>query len=697
MKKLIGRLLIVLAVAAIGWGGYTALKRLPEARQSSLPSAKVRQGDVIVKTYARGELRAVRSATLTAPNLFGTVQVTKLAPLGAFAREKDLVVEFDDAELQSRIEEKQLELDQLDEQIKKSRADLAIRDNQDQVELLRARYSVRRSELEVKRNELISKIDARKNELTLEESERRLKQLESDIKSRREQAQAELAVLAEKKTKADQEMNRERSRLRQVKLLSPMSGLVAIRQNRGFGFFSFGQQAPDIREGDQLQPGMQVADILDLSELEIVARVGELDRANLHEGQDVEFTLDALADKRLVGKIKSLSGTASSNVFSSDPAKKFDVLFSVDMRQLMTALGAKPEQIVRVMAQAEANRKKAPVGGGMGMMGGMAMMGGPGMMGGRGGGGFGGGAGGPGGGVGGPGAGGPGGGPGGEGGGGGRAFGFQRPGGAGGAGGAGGGGGMTPEQQQKMRAAMQKALGGKNMQDLTAEERTEMFAKVRAEMEKEGITMPARGGRKGGDAKGGEAKGGNGSERPTRTAGPGGEAVAAGGEGGGRRGGNRGGQGGPGGPGGPGGGGRPGAGGLSDADLANAKLPPPPEEDSNLEVLLRPGLLADVEIIVEKIPNAINVPMQAIFQKEGKTVVYVKEGSRFVQRVVKPLKRSESVMIIAEGLKPGEEVSLQDPEAAPGEGKKGGKKGGGGGGGGGSPMMPGPGGGGKRG
>ncbi|MEZ5401642.1 MAG: efflux RND transporter periplasmic adaptor subunit [Bryobacteraceae bacterium] len=682
MKKWIVRLLMVLVAAAAGWGGYTALKKIPEAREGGLPTAKVRQGDIVVRTFARGELRAVRSMTLTAPNLFGTVQVTKLAPLGAFAREKDLVVEFDDAELQSRIEEKQLELDQLDEQIKKSKADLAIRDNQDQVELLRARYSVRRAELEVKRNDLISKIDARKNELTLEESERRLKQLESDIKSRREQAQAELAVLAEKKTKADQEMARERTRLRQVKMLSPMSGLVAIRQNRGFGFFSFGQQAPDIREGDQLQPGMPVADILDLSELEIVARVGELDRANLHEGQDVEFTLDALADKRLHGKIKSLSGTASANVFSSDPAKKFDVLFAVDMRQLMSSLGATPEQISRILAQAEANRKKAPAGGPAMMAGGpMMMMGGGGRPGGGGAGGFAGGGGGGGGFAGAPGGGG-GDQQGGQGGG--RAFGFQRPGGGQGGGGQAGGAasGLTAEQQQKMRAAMQKALNGKNMQDLTPEERQEIFTKVREEMQKEGISMPARGGRKGGDSKGGETKAGEtkGGERPTRTAGPDGAAVARGEGGGGRR--NGGGGGGP-------------RSGPSDADLANAKLPPPPEEDSNLDVLMRPGLLADVEIIVERIPNAINVPMQAIFQREGKTIVFVKEGRRFAARAVKPLKRSESVMVIAEGLKPGEEVALQDPDAKPGEGKKGKKGGGGEGGGGGAPMMPA--GGGKRG
>lgn len=644
MKKLLVRLVIVMVVAAVAWGGYTAYKTIPQQKAAQLPSTRVRQGDVIVKTFSRGELRAVRSATLTAPNLFGTVQVTKLAALGSFANEKNLIAEFDDSELLSRLEEKELEIEQVDEQMKKAQADLNIRDNQDQVELLRTKYQVRRAELEVKRNELISAIDAKRNELSLEEAKRRLAQLESDIKSRREQAQAELAVLRERKNKAVLELNREKMRLQQVKLLSPMSGLVAIRQNRGGGFFTFGQQVPDIREGDQLQPGMPVADILDLSELEVVARVGELDRANLREGQDVIIKLDAIADEPLRGRIKSMSGTASANIFSSDPAKKFDVLFSVDMPQLLRALGATKEQIDRVMATAEANRKKPPVaaapvamfamggaqgGGGMqqGQGGGMQQQGGPGGMQ-----------------QGGPGAGGP-------------PQAMFRPGGQGGPA-AGGGGmmsgmlaGLKPEQQKKARAIMDKAFGGKSPAEMTPEDRQAAFSKMREEMKKAGIELPARGeGRRGGEAgQGGEGRrGGQGGPRMP--------ALAMGSS----------------------------TQQFSQRELDAAQLPPPPEESNQLEVLMRPGLLADVEIVVEKIPNAIHIPAQAIFEKEGKSVVYVKQGGRFIARVVKPLKRSESTMIISEGLKPGEEVALQDPDAKPSDRKKGGKGEGGGGG----PAMP---------
>jgi HlyD family secretion protein len=633
IRKIAVRLILVAILGGLAWGGYRLFQSMPQ-RQAQVPVTKVRQNDVVVRSFARGELRAVRSAMLIAPNLFGTVQVTRLAELGSFAREKDLIVEFDDSEVNSRLEEKQLEIDQVDEQIKKAQADLNIRNNQDQVELLRARYAVRRSELEVKRNELLSAIDAKKNLLNLEEARRRLKQLESDVKSRMEQAQAELAVLNERKNKARMELVRERMRLSQVKLLSPMSGLVAIKQNRQGGFFFPGMQIPDIREGDQVQPGMPVAEVLDLSELEVIAKVGELDRANLKEGQDVIITLDAVGSKQFKGKIKSMSGTASANVFSGDPGKKFDVLFAVDMRELLTGLGAKPEQIKRVLEIQEQNRKKPPVAmAGMGGGGPMMMMasapgGGGGGFGGPGGGGGGGMQGGMGAAPGGPGA------PGGAGGEGGQRRVFMMGGPGGGAGGGGPFAQLSEEDRKKMREAMQKALNGRSMQDLTPEERNKVFEEV-------GKAVPAVAALRRAQGQGGAA-GGRGA--------------------------------GPGGPGGGGPGGMPGmmGGGQSanEKELANAKLPPPVEEGNNLDVLLRPGLLADVEIILEKVANAVNIPAQSVREKDGKPFVYVKNGSKWEERAIKIGKRTESTLVIEEGLKVGETIAMADPYAKPGSNKK---------------------------
>ena len=500
MKRPWVKVILVLLVIAAGYGIYSVVKQFSRP-SAEIATARVAQGDVVVRSFARGELRAVRTVSLMAPNLFGTIQVTKLAPLGALAHYKDLIVEFDDSEVLARLDEKKLELEQTNEQIAKAEADLAIRNNQDQVDLLSTGFDVRRAQLEVGRNELLSAIDAKKNVLTLDESKRRLTQLESDIKSRQAQAEAELAVLRANREKATLELNREQQRLSQVKLLAPMNGLVAIRQNRT-GFFFPGMEIPDIREGDQLQPGIPVADILDLSDLEVVARVGELDRANLHEGQEALIRLDALPDHPVHGYIKNMSGQASANVFSLDPQKKFDVIFSVNMNELLTSAGAKPGIIAKILATGGTNRSRGAATTG------------------------------------------------------------------------------NEKTTERPRSGEPKAVAADSLPGssplLTPPSATQRF---------------------------------------------------------------------------------------SDADLERAKLPSSPEDEGNLSMLLRPGLLGDVQIIVEKIPNALHIPAQAVFEKEGRRIVYVKSGSGFEPRPITTSKRSESVFVVSEGLKRGEVIALADPTA----------------------------------
>src|SRR4051794_4899431 len=360
MKKVIFRLVAVAILAGISWQGYSYYKSLPD-KQETVPTTKVQRGDVVIRAYSRGELKPARTLSITAPNLFGTVQVTDLAPVGSLAKEKDLIVEYDDSERQSALEEARLSVQSVDEQIKKAKADLAIQQSQDTVTLLKTRYNVRRAQLDVQRNPIIAEIDGKKNVLTLEQQKRALLQLETDIQARQDQADSQMAVLLEQRNRSMIDVQRELQRIAQCKMLAPLTGLVSIRQNRA-GNFNFGQQMPDIREGDTLQPGMPVADVLDLSELEVWAKVGELDRANLKEGQEATLQLDAIPDKRFTGKIKAMSGTATSDVFSGDPSKKFDVIFSIDMQQLLTGVGMKATDIARIMATAAANSKKSPSG-----------------------------------------------------------------------------------------------------------------------------------------------------------------------------------------------------------------------------------------------------------------------------------------------------------------------------------------------
>ncbi|MCZ2154120.1 MAG: efflux RND transporter periplasmic adaptor subunit [Bryobacterales bacterium] len=639
MKRiLIQTCIALLLVLGLVYGGFKVYKQLPQDKDT-LAVTTVRQGDFVVRAFTRGELRAVRSATLTAPNLFGQTQITFLAPLGAFAREGDLVAAYDDTAVVSRVVESEIELEKIQQQLVKAKADLQLSANKDEVDLLEARYNVRSAELQMKRNELISTIDARKNELNLEEAKRRLERLQSDVQSKREQAEAQIRVLGEQRRKALISLNRDKARVLEAKSLAPISGLMAVKQNFSAGG-RFGAEVPDLREGDEIFPGSPVVDVLDLSELEIIAKVNEVDRANLREGQNVKIRLDALPKDVFNGTIKNLSATASSNVMSGDPAKKFDVLFSIDMHALLKAAGATPEEIRQIEETARHNREKAASrggsnsgGGGRGGMGGFAgMAGAAGMMAGNAQAGNGGGFGGFGAGNGGAQAG-MGGQSGAAEGGSERARSFRQQGAGGGQAGAqggqsgngsggaqAGGGGrsggfanMSAEDRQKMQAAMQKALNGRNIQDLSQEERQKIFAQLRGQ-------MPGGGnGRGQADAASDAAL----EAGPTKN-----------------------------------------SYGFTVEQLKAATPPPPPGKGSSIDLLLRPGLLADVEILVDEIKDAITVPMQSVFDRDGKTIVFVKTPTGFEAREVTAAKRTENIMVIASGVKPGEVVALSDPFAS---------------------------------
>ena len=627
MKRIVIQVgIALLLVLGLVYGGFKVYEQLPHEKEA-MATTTVRKGDFVVRAYSRGELRAIRSATLTAPNLFGQTQITFLAPLGAFAREKDLVAAYDDTAVLSRVVESQIELDKIHQQLLKARADLQLSANKDEVDLLEARYGVTRAELQMKRNELISSIDARKNELTLEEAKRRLARLQSDVQSKREQAEAQIRVLGEQRRKALISLNRDKARVLEAKSLAPISGLMAVKQNYGAGG-RFGSEVPDLREGDEIYPGSPVVEILDLSELEVVAKVSEVDRANLREDQNVKIRLDALPGEVFNGKVKSMSTTASSNVMSGDPSKKFDVLFSIDMQALLKATGATPEEIRQIEETARHNREKTSSRSGTPGSGRMLAGGGGAMMAG-------------------------GGGPGGGGGfaaansdsGGGQARGTRSQGGeqaesgggrtrpsgqaatAGGQGAAAGtqarsggrpaGGGapgnLSAEDRQKVQAAMQKALNGRNLQDLSPEERRQIFSQVQGQVPGIG------GGRRGRSEADSDA---------ALEAGPTKNSY-----------------------------------GFTVEELKAATPPPPPGKGSSIEMLLRPGLLADVEILVDEIKDATTIPMQAVFDRDGKNIVFVKTPTGFEAREVTAARRTESTMVISAGLKPGEVLALSDPFA----------------------------------
>ena len=94
--------------------------------------------------------------------------------------------------------------------------------------------------------------------------------------------------------------------------------------------------------------------------------------------------------------------------------------------------------------------------------------------------------------------------------------------------------------------------------------------------------------------------------------------------------------------------------------------PPPKNFDLRLVLLekdprIRPGMTAVARIATDKLPDVLLVPSEAVFQKDGSPVLYVLDGSEFVEQPVQVSKRGKEQAVVTSGVEPGARIAARRP------------------------------------
>ena len=333
MKRRLALPIIGVVVIGAAAAAAVAVPTLP-ARRNAVPTARVTKGPLKLTVHAMGDLRAGRTVTLVTPPVGGMLRIVTLLPTGTSVKSGEPVVEFDPADQQYALEQAKSELAEAEQEIVKMQADAAVQDAQDEVALLTARFDVRRTELDASGNEFIGAVDAQKNVLSHEEARRRLSQLLEDVKSRAATNQASLAVVQEKRTKAQLAMQRAQQVIESLVIRAPFDGVVSLKENRDAsgGMIFWGMILPEYRAGDQIWPGRPVADVIEAGRMEVRAKIDESDRPNLVSGQAAVVEVDALPGEKFKARIGQLAGLASRANFweSAGVTRLFDVTLQFD-------------------------------------------------------------------------------------------------------------------------------------------------------------------------------------------------------------------------------------------------------------------------------------------------------------------------------------------------------------------------------
>lgn len=378
-RRTVGALVALVLIAAAGAGVWlfrrSGARVLASSALVDVPTTRVQRGALELSVHTKGELRASTSAMLQAPPVGGgLLRLLTMAETGTQVRKGDVVLEFDPAEQQYLLEQARSQVAEAEQQIAKLEADRDAQAAQDRVELLTAQFDVRRAELDARPDrDLLSASEYQKRQLSLEEARRRLAQIEQSGKSRAETSRAAIAVAKEARTKAQLAADRAQQNIDSLVIKSTIDGFVVGRENRDAsgGFYYSGMSLPEYRAGDTVFPGRPVADVFDLTQMEIRAKVNEQQRNNVAAGQVAVVESAAVPGVKLTAKVTSVSGLAQSDFWGgSGPLRDFDLSLKLDQADArlrpgtsvrLLVAGTRVDNVLHVPRQAIFEKDGKPV------------------------------------------------------------------------------------------------------------------------------------------------------------------------------------------------------------------------------------------------------------------------------------------------------------------------------------------------
>ena len=322
---------IAVAVALLGAAalGVAGVARLRRSADPGLPTAAAVRTTFVDYLQLRGEIRPVTSTILAAPMSGGSdLQIIRLAKTGSVVNAGDVVVQFDTTQQQRTLEQKQSELKQADAEIDRVVVEQRRREQAAETALAQAKSALNRASLDVETSELRPRVEIEKLKITAANAEHTVRELEQKLAAERASAAADVASAREKRDKALFDVRDTERLIAGMTLRAPRGGPIAVLPNRRAATI-FAQTAPEFRAGDRAFFGAAIAELPDLSNVEMTCHIDEIDRSRVQIGRATLVRVDSLPDRELKGSVRDISVMARPDFSAFPPIRNFDLTIAL--------------------------------------------------------------------------------------------------------------------------------------------------------------------------------------------------------------------------------------------------------------------------------------------------------------------------------------------------------------------------------
>jgi len=318
---------IVLAIAGIlvVAAGVMASRVLLEEEAATVASYAVQQGEFVITLELRnGELGAVEAEQITSPQVRGQLKITHLFPEGEIVEVGDLILEFDKAEFEQKVTEREQELEAVRAELEKTLANQLVEIGRQEADIENRTAQLRLAELQVEKMKFESLVEreearlkARQDELALEQAQRKLDAQRVVDQADRKKRELDVA-------QKERRLDRARKDLESLSVNAERPGLVVYEK------IWKGGRAEKVRVGDEPWGGQTLITLPDLSTMQVETWVNEVDVDKLEVGQIAYVRLDALPGPTFEGRITSIASLGHEKEGDKN-VKVFDVTVEIKM------------------------------------------------------------------------------------------------------------------------------------------------------------------------------------------------------------------------------------------------------------------------------------------------------------------------------------------------------------------------------
>ncbi|RJP73836.1 MAG: efflux RND transporter periplasmic adaptor subunit [Ignavibacteriales bacterium] len=275
----------------------------------SIPTFKVKRGNFLVSITESGELRAKNSVAIIAPRIRGSLKIVYIIPEGSTVKGGDTVLRFDPTEAMSTLRDAESKLELAISDKEKLNASHSSQEAQMESDLRSAELTYELSKLsldqmkfEAEAKQQEAKLQHEKNRLSYERTKKDIESKKIILKSEKNRTEIEIK-------QRQSELDKAKSDLAMLTLTAPTAGLVVYETN-------WSNNGRKFAIGDNTWPGSTIITLPDLSSMESITSVNEVDVSKIAKNQKVEVKLDAFPDSSFDGfisNVASLGRTKSGN------------------------------------------------------------------------------------------------------------------------------------------------------------------------------------------------------------------------------------------------------------------------------------------------------------------------------------------------------------------------------------------------